>query len=126
MIAAGLRGTRPRLVFGQDALSEAVRVSERRLEVAVLECAKLLLFRRNLPQAMGHGPAELLYEGTTEGGDLQFGVYELETGTRRDTVRSTHAVLDEVATARRDFEAQYPALFTQPYVSATRYLFGTH
>ncbi|HEX4422159.1 MAG TPA: CpXC domain-containing protein [Kofleriaceae bacterium] len=144
-VAAGLRGVRPRLVFGQRALSEAVRLSEAGIDPVVLECAKLLVFRRNLAVAVGGAPAELLYEGSsttgtgtagsaatvgTAGGEgsaapgLQFGVVELASGTRRATITASREVLDEVAATRGEFAARYPALFAQPYLSATRYLFG--
>jgi hypothetical protein len=123
-VAAGLRGVRPRLVFGQLALSEAVRVSEAGLEPAILECAKLLVFRRNLAAALAHGPAELIFEGLADGERLQLGVVELATGARRGAVTAAPYVLDEVEAARDEFAARYPALFTRPYASATRYLFG--
>ena len=125
-VAAGLRGVRPRLVFGQTALSEAVRVAEAGLEPALLECAKLLVFRRNLGTTAAYGPVELIYEGLTNNGAIQLGVIELGSGARRDTVISPHEVLDEVAATRAEFEARYPSLFVRPYVSATRYLFGAN
>lgn len=62
-VAVGLRGVRPRLVFGQAALSEAVRVAQSGLDPIVLECAKLLVFRRNLGLMLDGAPAELLFEG---------------------------------------------------------------
>jgi hypothetical protein len=126
MVAAGLRGVRPRLVFGQVALAEAVRVSEAGLEPALLECAKLMLVRRNLATALGHGPAELIYEGATAGGQLQFGLVELGAGVRRETLTAERALLDELGAVRDELVAQYPDLFARPYVSATRYLFGAH
>ncbi|MGH9888705.1 MAG: CpXC domain-containing protein, partial [bacterium] len=51
-----LQGIRPRLVFGQHMLSEAVRVAYAGLDAAMLECAKLLTVRRNLAALMKHGP----------------------------------------------------------------------
>lgn len=124
MVAAGLRGVRPRLVFGQAALSEAVRLSESGLDPVMLECAKLLVFRRNLAQTAAHGPAELLFERVVEGERLQFGLVELASGERRDTVTASSEVLDEVAATRDEFAERYAALFARPYLSATRYLFG--
>jgi hypothetical protein len=124
MVAAGLRGVRPRLVFGQALLSEAVRLSEAGLDPVLLECAKLLVFRRNLAQAAAHAPAELVFEGVADGDRLQFGVVELASGERRDTVTAPRDVLDEVAATSDEFARRYPALFTRPYLSATRYLFG--
>jgi hypothetical protein len=125
-IAAGLRGVLPRLVFGQAALSEAVRVSEAGLEPALLECAKLLLVRRNLAAALAHGPAELMFEGVTSDHLLQFGILELGSGTRRDTLTAPRDLLDEVNAVQRELATEYPELFARPYVSATRYLFGAH
>jgi hypothetical protein len=123
-LAAGLRSVRPRLVFGQAALSEAVRLSEAGLDPVLLECAKLLVFRRNLARVMGYGPAELLFEGVADGEHLQFGVVELTSGERHDTVTAPPDVLGEVTAARGEFVERYPALFARPYLSATRYLFG--
>lgn len=124
MVAAGLRGVRPRLVFGQAALSEAVRVSEAGLEPALFECAKLLLFRRNLARLVAHGPAELIYEGALAGEQLQFAVVELASGARRDSLAAARDLLDEVSAVRDELVVRYPDLFTRPYISATRYLFG--
>jgi len=123
MVAAGLRGVRPRLVFGQASLSEAVRLSEAGLDPVLLECAKLLVYRRNLGQAAAYGPAELIFEGILDGQTLQFGVVELASGARRDTVTASRKVLDEIAATSDEFAARYPALFARPYLSATRYLF---
>jgi hypothetical protein len=126
MVAAGLRGVRPRLVFGQAALSEAVRVSEAGLEPALFECAKLLLFRRNLARTVAYGPAELIYEGVTTDDLLQFGIVELTSGTRCDTLTASRDLLDEVGAVHDELVPRYPDLFTRPYISATRYLFGAH
>jgi hypothetical protein len=126
VVAAGLRGVQPRLVFGQAQLSEAVRISEAGLEPALFECAKLLLFRRNLAGAVAYGPAELIYEGVTADDLLQFGLVELTSGARRDTLTASRDVLDEVGAVRDELVTGYPDLFARPYISATRYLFGVH
>lgn len=125
LVSAGLRGIRPRVVFGQHNLSEAVRTVEASIDSALLECAKLLAFRRNLAPLVRSGPSELCYEGVVRGtGHLQFGVHTLATGQRVDTLSLAPDALDEVAAARDELEARYPELFTRAYVSATRYLFG--
>jgi len=126
LVAAGLRGVRPRLVFGQHALSEAVRVVEASMDPALLECAKLVVFRRSLATLIGHGPVELCYEGRRRGSDdLRMGVYALRTAARVGEVDVASRLVIEIEARKAELEELYPALFTKPYVSATRYLFGT-
>jgi hypothetical protein len=123
-VAIGLRGVRPRLVFGQAALSEAVRVAHSGLDLVWLECAKLLVFRRNLATAMAGAPAELLFERVTDDAQLQLGVVDLATGHRRAALHAPLGVIDEAEAMAGELAARYPDLFTRPYASATRYLFG--
>jgi len=125
VVSAGLRGVRPRLVFGQHMLSEAVRVAESSMDPALLECAKLLVYRRSLGDLASHGAIELCYEGRARSSErLQMGVHALRSGTRMGALEVASSLLDEVKHCRDELEGMYPALFSRSYVSATRYLFG--
>ncbi len=146
-ISAGLQAVKPRLVFGQAMLSEAVRAVELGLEPALLECAKMFTWRRNLGRLMALGPHELTFRGLIaepaasaaagRGGelvdalaaavavpDLQLAVRRLSDGVILDELVMPASVLEEVASERDELMARYPDLFARPYVSATRYLFG--
>lgn len=123
LVSAGLAGVRPRLVFGQPFLSEAVRVIELGIEPALLEAAKLFFFRRNLGRLMPLGPHELTFRGfVPEGQDLQLAVRRLGDGAIIEELTMPRSVLDEVTAERDEVAARYPELFARPYVSAARYL----
>jgi hypothetical protein len=125
LVSAGLAGVRPRLVFGQSFLSEAVRAVELGLDPALLECAKMFFFRRNLPRLMPLGPHELTFRGYgPDGGGLQVAVRRLDDGAMLDELTMPASLLDEVAAERGELTARYPELFERPYVSASRYLYG--
>ncbi len=131
-----LDGLRPRLVFGQHLLSEAVRQSELGMDPAIVECAKLLLYRRHMVRLVPHGPIELCYEGAPPAATLDgkaqdqpddtmlFGIHALATGERIADLTVAPDILDEAVAGREDFQSRHPELFSQPYISATRYLFG--
>jgi hypothetical protein len=119
-----LERVRPRLVFGQHMLSESARMAHEGIDATTLECAKLLAYRRNLPALTPHGPVELCYEGMPVLGELRLGVHTLAEGRRVGELSVPGDLLDEATVGREAFISQYPALFTQPYISATRYLFG--
>lgn len=116
-----LRAIRPRLVFGQHMLSEAVRVAYAGLDAAMLECAKLLTVRRNLAALMKHGPFELCFE-RLDGKVARCGVVSLPAGERVGEMAVPGDVWDEVHDHRTDLEAGFPEIFAGPYMSATRYL----
>ena len=124
LVTGFLERARPRLVFGQHMLSEGVRVAHEGIDPAMLECAKLLAYRRHLAALTPHGPVELCYEGMPVLGELRLGIHTLADGRRVGALDVPGDLLDEAAVAREVFAGQYPALFTHPYVSATRYLFG--
>jgi hypothetical protein len=123
-VAANLRGVRPRLVFGQHMLSEAVRVARAGLDPALLECAKLFTVRRQLALLMPLGPFELCFERYDDAGALACTVHALATGERTGEIALAADVLAEVRAVQPDLEQMYPDLFAKPYVSASRYLFG--
>lgn len=126
LVAAGLAGVRPRLVFGQAFLSEAVRVVEHGLEPALLECAKLFFFRRNLARLMALGPHELCLRGRApDGAGWLVAVRRLEDCAILDELVLPAEVLDEVSAARAELMTMFPDLFERPYISAARYLFPT-
>src|SRR5678816_4879197 len=81
-VEGGLRGVRPRLVFGQYGLAEALRAQRAAIDPPLLECAKLLAYRGNLSQLFAVGPSELVFERTSDSGELVFGVRALATGQR--------------------------------------------
>lgn len=118
-----LGGVTPQLVFGQPCLSERLRVIRSGLEVAEVECVKLLLYRRCLPQLFKFGPVELLVERFRSTG-LTMGVYELKTLHRRLELEVSQALFDEVRATRETFRQLYPSLFERAYASASRCLFG--
>ncbi|HSR95578.1 MAG TPA: CpXC domain-containing protein [Kofleriaceae bacterium] len=116
-----LHGIRPRLVFGQHMLSEAVRVAYAGLDAAMLECAKLLTVRRNLAALIKHGPFELCFE-RLDGKVPTCGVISLPAGERVGEMAIAVDVWEEVQDHRTDLEASFPEIFAGPYMSATRYL----
>jgi hypothetical protein len=122
-VADGLSAVRPRLVFGQYALAEAVRSARDALDPPLLECAKLLAFQRSLPQLFPLGPTELVYE-RREPDQLVFGVRDLAGGERLGELAITAALLGETQPLMAGFAASHPELFERPYVSVVRYLRG--
>jgi hypothetical protein len=124
LVTARLAGVRPRLVFGQHMLTEAVRCARAGLEPALVECAKLLAFRDRLLELMRYGPCELAFEAIGDDDALRLGVHALPGGVRLDELVVPGALLAEVRAGRVVLEQQHPELFNRPYVSATRYLVG--
>jgi hypothetical protein len=124
LVAAGLAGVRPRLVFGQPFLSEAVRVVEHGLDPALLEGAKLFFFRRNLARLAPLGPHELCFQGhAPDTGDLRLAVHRIGDGALIDNLVMPRSFYDEATVARDRLCEEFPALFVRPYISAARYLF---
>ena len=125
MVADGLRGIRPRLVFGQHMLAEAVRCLRSALDPVLLECAKMLALRRNLQQLLDFGPCELAFEAFSEAGDLVHGVHRLETAERIGTFELPKDAIAEVRAGQTELETLYPDLFQRPYDSMCRYFYPT-
>ncbi|HKE18149.1 MAG TPA: CpXC domain-containing protein [Kofleriaceae bacterium] len=123
VVSGMVAGARPRLVFGQHMLRESLRTVQAGIDPALLECAKLLAYRRRMPELVRHGPAELCCEGV-EAGELRLAIHTLGDGRRAGELRAPEGLLDEAAAARDELAGRYPDLFSRPYVSATRYLFG--
>jgi hypothetical protein len=123
MVAEGVRGVRPRLVFGQLMLTEALRAQRAGLPPPLLECAKLLELRRNLGELMRHGPSQLVFEGFDDAGGLRCGIHNLDNDRRLGERTLPANAVAEARTSQDAFVRTYPALFTQPYVSACRYLY---
>ncbi|MGE0868182.1 MAG: CpXC domain-containing protein [Kofleriaceae bacterium] len=124
LIADDVRHARPRLVFGQHMLSEAVRMTTLELAPALVECAKLLTVRRRLAELTRWGVFELALEQLDDRGDLACGVHALPAGTRLGSVTIARDTVEEARANQSTFEQQYPELFHRPYVSASRYLYG--
>lgn len=124
LVASGASGVRPRLVFGQHLLTEAVRALDAGLDVARLECAKLLAVRRNMERLMPLGPFELCFEERAPDGALVHAVHALATGDRLDAFSLAPDALDEASASRAELARRFPELFERPYVSACRYLYG--
>jgi CpXC protein len=123
-VAAGLAGVRPRLVFGQRMLAEALRIALSELEPALVECAKLLWVRANITTLMSRPPFELVVQGRDADGGLRCVLHDLVEGSPlADTVigAPTLAAAQEL---RPQLEDEYQALFTRPYCSAARFLYG--
>lgn len=121
-VLENVRGVSPRLVFGQVMLTEALRARRANLSQALLECAKLLAWRRNLGALMPYGPSQLLFEELDEQGRLCCGVYSLDKEQRLGELRLPSDAIAEARASQAQLTQLYPALFTQPYVSACRYL----
>jgi hypothetical protein len=124
VVADGLRGIRPRLVFGQYGLREALSSARDALDPPLLECAKLLAYRRSLSQLFALGPCELVYERSDSDGQLGFGVRALASGERLGELRIAGKILGETRERLPELEASHRELFERPYVSAVRYLLG--
>lgn len=124
MVADGLAGARPRLVFGQHMLSEAVRLAEERIDPALLEAAKLFAVRRNISRLGALPPFELCYEGTAPSGEQRLAIHALAGIERFGELHLPADALAEAHAAQPELAARYPELFERPYVSATRYLFA--
>lgn len=123
-VVEAVRGVKPRLVFGQAMLTEALRARRANLPPALLECAKLFAVRRNLGALLPYGPSQLLFEELDEQGRLCCGVYGLDSERRLGELRLPAEALAEVRAAQPQLSQLYPELFAQPFVSATRYLLG--
>lgn len=123
-VLEAVRGVRPRLVFGQVMLTEALRVRRAGLPPPLLECAKLLAVRRNLAALLPYGPSQLLFEEVDDLGRLCCGVYSLDHDRRVGELRLPADALAEVRASQAQLTQLYPELFAQPFVSASRYLMG--
>ncbi|HEX2573372.1 MAG TPA: CpXC domain-containing protein [Polyangia bacterium] len=123
IVADRLRGVRPRLVFGQHTLTEALRAAREAIDPSLLECAKLLAFKRSLPALLPLGPSELVFERIDETNQFVFGVHELSTAGRLGELALPSKLLGETRELLPRFEVSHPDLFQQPYVSALRYLY---
>jgi hypothetical protein len=124
VVSKGLQGIKPRLVFGQHMLTEALRAAREAIDPPLLECTKMLAIRRALPEILAHGPSELAFERTTETGELQMGIHALADAARVGELVLPARLLGEARSLLGDFAGTYPDLFHQPYVSALRYLSG--
>lgn len=122
-IAAQTTQVRPRLVFGQVMLAEAVRLVGLQIEPGLMECAKLLWMRRNLDRFLAWGPAHLCME-LPFADRFECGVYAIGTGARIDTLQLSTDLLAEVRSQRAECRIRMPQLFDRPYVSAMRALLG--
>lgn len=116
---------RPRLVFGQHFLAECVRAQRCGLDWAALEVVKLHTYLLRLGELGRLGPAELCWEGSEANGTLRFGVYSLGSSQRLQTCVQPFDELSPRLPDAAASVARYPELYTLPYVSATRYLFGS-
>ena len=123
MVAEGVRGARPRLVFGQRMLTEALRGLRAGLSPPLLECAKLLALRRNLGELLRHGPSQLVFEAFDDAGRLRCGIHNLDDDLRIGELSLPADAIAEARASQDAFTQSHPALFTQPYVSACRYLY---
>ena len=122
-VAAALLGTRARLVFGHHMLAEAVRALQHGIDPALLECAKLLAMRENLPRFIGFGPNELCFERIGDNGELVLAPWSLPKGERLDgTLVLPSSALGDARASQAQLARAYPELFEKPYVSASRYL----
>lgn len=111
---------RPRLVFGQHMLADAVRVAHAGLDAGLLECAKLLALARSAAAERRQGPFELCVERFDGGGPI-CAMHAVPSGERVGEL----ALADALAEARAGEAAlrrRFPELFARPYASATRYL----
>jgi len=124
LVSERLRGVRPRLVFGQHVLTEAVRCAWAGLDAQLVEIAKLLYIRRNLPALMQHGPFELVFEHLDNTG-LVCAIHALPRGERLGELSLPGDALAEASAARPVMQQQFPELFVRAYASATRYLIGS-
>jgi len=122
-IEGGLRGVRPRLVFGQYGLAEALRAQRAAIDPPLLECAKLLAFERNLSSLFAVGPSELVFE-RLDGEQLVLGVRALATAARLGELTVPGKLLGETQRLLPQFATSHPDLFERPYVSALRYLYA--
>jgi hypothetical protein len=123
LLVQRLRGIRPRLVFGQHMLSEAVRAAYAGLDASLLECAKLLTVRRQLATLMAHGPFELCFERFA-GGTPICGIHSLPTNDRVGELELPGDIFVEIQHNLPALHDRFPDLFDRPYSSATRYLIG--
>lgn len=127
VLAPELASVRPRLVFGQPLLAEALRVALSELSPAVFECAKLLWLRQHLadqPELFAMPPVQLVFQDLTLEGALRCTLCDVATGAALGEISISAELLTAAAAMRETFERQYPELFIRPYASASRYLLG--
>lgn len=124
ILADGLRGIRPRLVFGHYALCEALRAQRDAIDPPLLECTKLLAYRDNVSPLFALGPCELVYV-RTEGDDarLVFDIRSLPSAQPLGELSLPAKVLGEARALLPRFATSHAELFERPYISALRYLY---
>jgi hypothetical protein len=124
IVAAGTQDIRPRLVFGQHMLAEAVRTAHAGIDPTLLECAKLMAVRSNLQRFLDQGPFELCFESTTDSGELAHAIHALSSGEKIGAFLLPREAMADALAARPVLEQSFPDLFQRPYLSACRYLYG--
>jgi CpXC protein len=122
-----LASVRPRLVFGQPLLAEALRIALSELDPAIFECAKLLWLREHFarnPELFVMPPVQLVFEDLTLEGTLRCTLGDVATGAALGEVAIDTSLVVKAAAMRARLERQYAELFERPYISASRYLLG--
>ncbi len=123
IVRAHLTDVIPRLVFGQRELRECLTVERLGVPAALVECAKLRMFRELLPELATLGPTHLLSEGVVhDGADARFVAIRAAVGGPAGVVHLPMTALGELAEKESEYRARYPALFERPYVSMRRYM----
>jgi len=118
LLADVLARCRVRLVFGVDELRERVRAEAHGIDDALLECAKLVVLRRQ-PEVRDAGE-RLRFEGF---GDDALELVAAPAASPADVRRRwqiPRAVVDELVTAR--WRSDFPELFGRGFVSIDRWL----
>lgn len=113
---------RPRMVFGQAQLTEALQISHHQLSPEMVECMKMTLFRHHMATLMPLGPTTMRFIGTDpETHDLLFQILRRADNALLGTLRGSRAILATLEAQEEHLKTSYPELFARPFINATRY-----
>lgn len=112
-----------RLVLGQAALTEAVFCAREGIEPSVLECAKLMHWRRALGLLLDLGPCVLRVRGWGSQGALRCRVDDLQGRPLREGVELAGGLLEEARERADEWRKAQAGLFGRPWCCASGELF---
>jgi hypothetical protein len=110
-----------RICFGPAQLREKLLLRRHGLDDRMVECLKLVLMREYVSDLFTFGPAEF-YVHQVESGSL--GMVAVSIGEKHQAfeLKVEQPTLEEIAQDAERFREAFPELFTNLYVSASRYV----
>ncbi|MBX3330921.1 MAG: hypothetical protein KF722_11000 [Nitrospira sp.] len=110
-----------RICFGPAQLREKLLLRRHGLDDRMVECLKLVLMREYASDLFAFGPAEFYVHQVEPGG---FGMVAVSIGERHQIfeLKVERLTFEEIAQDAERFREAFPELFTNLYVSASRYV----